>query len=76
MTQRPTRPTRRMVQEMGGSVSTSLVLGGPDVLGAAEAQHVLMQEIPSRSPHSTRPPTAAGRSPRTASARIRRSTTP
>lgn len=36
-------------QQMGGSVSTSLVLGGPDVLGAAQAQHVLLQQIPEQS---------------------------
>lgn len=36
-------------QQMGGSVSTSLVLGGPDVLGAAEAQHVLLPQIPQQS---------------------------
>jgi putative spermidine/putrescine transport system substrate-binding protein len=36
-------------QQMGGSVSTSLVLGGPDVLGAAQAQHVLLQQIPEHS---------------------------
>lgn len=36
-------------QQSGGSVNTSLVLGGPDVLGAAEAQHVLFQQIPAQS---------------------------
>lgn len=36
-------------QQLGGSVSTSLVLGGPDVLGAAEAQHVLLHQIPEQS---------------------------
>lgn len=36
-------------QQMGGSLSTSLVLGGPDVLGAAQAQHVLAQQIPQQS---------------------------
>ncbi len=36
-------------QQLGGSVSTSLVLGGPDVLGAAEAQHVLSRQIPQQS---------------------------
>jgi putative spermidine/putrescine transport system substrate-binding protein len=35
-------------QQLGGSVSTSLVLGGPDVLGAAQAQHVLLQQIPQQ----------------------------
>lgn len=36
-------------QQMGGAVSTSLVLGGPDVLGAAEAQHVLLQQLPAQT---------------------------
>lgn len=36
-------------QQMGGSVGTSLVLGGPDVLGAAQAQHVLLQQIPQQA---------------------------
>ena len=36
-------------QQLGGSVSTSLVLGGSDVLGAAQAQHVLAQQIPEQS---------------------------
>ncbi|NUR29831.1 MAG: extracellular solute-binding protein [Catenulispora sp.] len=36
-------------QQTGGSVDTSLVLGGPDVLGAAVAQHVLLQQIPGQS---------------------------
>lgn len=36
-------------QQLGGSVSTSLVLGGSDVLGAAQAQHVLAQQIPEHS---------------------------
>ncbi|HEY0496751.1 MAG TPA: extracellular solute-binding protein [Kutzneria sp.] len=36
-------------QQLGGSVSTSLVLGGPDVLGAAEAQHVLLQQLPQQA---------------------------
>lgn len=36
-------------QQLGGSVSTSLVLGGPDVFGAAQAQHVLLQQIPQQS---------------------------
>ncbi len=36
-------------QRSGGSVKTSLVLGGPDVLGAAESQHVLLQQIPAQS---------------------------
>ena len=36
-------------QQLGGSVTTSLVLGGPDVLGAAQAQHVLLQQIPQQS---------------------------
>jgi putative spermidine/putrescine transport system substrate-binding protein len=36
-------------QQLGGSVTTSLVLGGSDVLGAAQAQHVLAQQIPQQS---------------------------
>lgn len=36
-------------QQMGNSVSTSLVLGGPDVLGAGEAQHVLLQQLPEQT---------------------------
>jgi putative spermidine/putrescine transport system substrate-binding protein len=36
-------------QQLGGSISTSLVLGGSDVLGAAQAQHVLAQQIPQQS---------------------------
>ena len=36
-------------QQLGGSVSTSLVLGGPDVLGAAEAQHILLQQLPAQA---------------------------
>ena len=36
-------------QQMGGSVSISMILGGPDVLGAAQAQHVLLQQIPEQN---------------------------
>ena len=36
-------------QQMGGSVDTSLVLGGPDVLGAAEAQHALLKQLPAQA---------------------------
>lgn len=36
-------------QQLGGSVSTSLVLGGPDVLGSAEAQHVLYRQLPAQA---------------------------
>jgi putative spermidine/putrescine transport system substrate-binding protein len=36
-------------QQLGGSVTTSLVLGGPDVFGAAQAQHVLLQQLPQQS---------------------------
>lgn len=36
-------------QQLGGAVSISLVLGGPDVLGAAEAQHVLFKQLPAQA---------------------------
>ncbi|HJP75761.1 MAG TPA: extracellular solute-binding protein [Pseudonocardiaceae bacterium] len=36
-------------QQLGGSVGTSLVLGGPDVFGAAQAQHVLLRQLPQQS---------------------------
>lgn len=36
-------------QQSGGSVDTSLVLGGPDVLGAAEKLNLLMKQIPAQS---------------------------
>ncbi|HEU5353912.1 MAG TPA: extracellular solute-binding protein [Actinocrinis sp.] len=36
-------------QQLGGAVSISLVLGGPDVLGAAQTQHVLLQQLPSQA---------------------------
>jgi len=36
-------------QQLGGAVNTSLLLGGPDVLGAAEAQHVLLQQLPAQA---------------------------
>lgn len=36
-------------QQMGGTVSISLVLGGPDVFGAAQAQHALLQQLPAQA---------------------------
>jgi putative spermidine/putrescine transport system substrate-binding protein len=36
-------------QVSGGSVDTSLVLGGPDVLGSAEALHLLMPQFPAQA---------------------------
>lgn len=36
-------------QQLGGSVNISLLVGGPDVLGAAEAQHVLLQQLPAQA---------------------------
>jgi putative spermidine/putrescine transport system substrate-binding protein len=36
-------------QQMGGSMSTSLVLGGPDVFGAAQAERVLLQQLPAQA---------------------------
>jgi putative spermidine/putrescine transport system substrate-binding protein len=36
-------------QQSGGSVDVSLLLGGPDVLGAAQQQNLLLQQIPALS---------------------------
>jgi putative spermidine/putrescine transport system substrate-binding protein len=36
-------------QLSGGSVDTSLVLGGPDVLGSAEALHLLTTQLPAQA---------------------------
>jgi len=36
-------------QQLGGSVSISLVVGGPDVFGAAQAQHALLQQLPAQA---------------------------
>ncbi|WP_197061909.1 extracellular solute-binding protein [Sinomonas humi] len=38
-----------LAQASGGSVSTSLVLGGPDVLGALEKQKLVTKQIPAYS---------------------------
>jgi putative spermidine/putrescine transport system substrate-binding protein len=36
-------------QQSGGSVDTALVLGGPDVLGSAEALHLLAPQLPAQA---------------------------
>ncbi|MEU1514906.1 extracellular solute-binding protein [Streptomyces sp. NPDC005811] len=36
-------------QQIGGAVDISLLLGGPDVLGAAEQQSLLLKQIPTNS---------------------------
>ncbi|MEV6790784.1 extracellular solute-binding protein [Streptomyces sp. NPDC051320] len=36
-------------QQNGGSVDISLLLGGPDVLGAAQQQKLLMRQLPAQS---------------------------